>query len=401
MSPRSDEIRLAWVIGRLNVGGPAVFLLDAASALARLGYRSTILTGPSGPREGDLREEAQARGLKVVSIPEMRRELRPTLDLGAGFRIWGVLRRLSPDIVQTQTAKAGALGRLAARAAGVPVVVHTFHGHVFAHYFGSGVSRGIVLAERALAGLADAVVALSASQARELEWQYGVGRGKVTLLPLGIDLEPFLTAGCVRGELRRELGLPAEIPIVAYLGRLIGIKRLGVLLGAVGRLVREGRALFLILVGDGDQRPALEAEARARGLARWVRFTGWRRDVRRVYADAEIVALSSQSEGTPVSILEAMAAGRPVVATRVGGIPDLIEHERSGLLVPPGDEEALAQALKRLILNPEERRAMGATARDVARRRFDVKEAARALDVFYRGLLFAAGAHRPRPGPAP
>jgi glycosyltransferase involved in cell wall biosynthesis len=323
----------------------------------------------------------------VVSIPEMRRDLRPDLDLRAGLRILGELRRLRPDIVQTQTAKAGALGRVAARIAGVPAVVHTFHGHVFAHYFGSWTSQGIVLAERGLAGLADAVVALSPSQARELESKYAVGRGRVVVLPLGIELKPFLTAGSVRGELRRELCLPAQIPIVAYLGRLIGIKELSLLLGAVERLVRGGRALFLVLAGDGDQRQALEAEARDRGLAGWVRFTGWRRDVHRIYADADIVALTSRSEGTPVSILEAMAAGRPVVATRVGGIPDLVEHERTGLLVPPGDEGALAEALERLLLRPEERDAMGAAAREVARRRFDVEKAALELDAFYRRLL--------------
>jgi glycosyltransferase involved in cell wall biosynthesis len=379
------EVRIAWIIGRLNVGGPAVFLLDALPALRPLGYHSIVLAGPSEPAEGDLAGEAQARGIEVVRIPDMRRAVDPSADARAALHILKVLREVCPDIVQTQTAKAGALGRLAARLARVPVVVHTFHGHVFAEYFGPTASRAIVAAERGLARLCDAVGALSPLQARELSERYRIAP-EVRVLPIGIELGPFLGAEAHRGELRAELGLPPVLPIVTYVGRLIAVKELPRLIEAASALRSAGKPVALIVAGDGDRRPALESLARGEA-----HFLGWRRDLPRIYADADVVACTSRDEGTPVSIMEAMASGRAVVATRVGGVPDLIDHERTGWLVPSGDGKALVRALGELTSDPERRRALGSAAREAAVARFDVASAARTLDHCYRELLIRKG----------
>jgi glycosyltransferase involved in cell wall biosynthesis len=381
------EIRLAWIIGRLNVGGPAVHVLAAATALRSRGFRSVVLAGPPGPREGDLGGEARARGIEVVPIPEMHRAVRPLDDARALWRITGELHRLRPHVVQTQTAKAGALGRVAARLARVPVVVHAFHGHVFEGYFGPLASRGIVLAERLLARVGDAVAAVSPAQAEELARRWRISRAPIPVLPLAVEIEPLLGADARRGEIRRELGIAPDALVVAYVGRIIDIKEIPLLLGAAEEVRASGIPLVLLLVGDGDRRPDVENEVRASGRGDWVRFTGWRRDLDRVYADADVVALASRSEGAPVCLVEAMAAGKAIVATRVGGVPDLLRDGETGSLVPPGDRRALAVALAALLADPARRSAMGAAARADARGRFGAERAAAELEAFYRGLL--------------
>jgi glycosyltransferase involved in cell wall biosynthesis len=265
--------------------------------------------------------------------------------------------------------------------------VHTFHGHVFEGYFPPLASLAITFAERVLARVGDAVVALSPSQAEELAERWHIGRAPLPVVPMGIELGPLLSADAERGALRRELAVPGGVPVIAFVGRLIAIKGLSTLLQSLAGLRREGIAFRLVVAGDGDRRASLEREARGAGLGSWAHFLGWRRDLPRLYADADVVALPSRREGVPVSVMEAMAAGRPVVAAHVGGVPDLVEDGRTGCLVPPGDPIALARAVRDLLADPARRRAMGDAARATARERFDVERSAGALDAFYRGLL--------------
>lgn len=393
----TGELRVAWVVGRLNVGGPAVHILAAATALRRLGVRSLILAGEPGPAEGDLCAEVEARGLEVLRIPALQRALSPSADVRALNQLRAGLARFAPHVVQTQTAKAGALGRIAAAtlARRPPLVVHTFHGHVFRHYFGAAASRSVLVAERALAHLCDAVVAISAAQARELA-ALGFAPAPLPVVPVGIELDALIEAHSRRGGLRRELGIDAATPIVASVGRLIEIKRVRQLIEACAALRATGMRLSLVLAGDGDQRAALERAAREAGLAGSVFFLGWRRDLAQVYADVDVFALASRSEGTPVAVMEAMAAGCAVVASRVGGVPDLVDDQRTGLLVSPENPAALRDALGALLSDPARRAALGAQGQVAARERFDVAHTTRVLLDFYLQRLAEEGGRRLR-----
>ena len=302
------------------------------------------------------------------------------------------MKQRRPDIVHTHTAKAGALGRLAARLAGVPVIVHTFHGSVFAGYFGSFTSRFFQLIERTMALGTDAILAVSRRVAEDLEERKIAPRSKIEVIPLGLELNRFEHVSQYRGELRHELGLAADAPLVGCVGRLVLIKDLGTLLEAIVRVSTTCPEAVLLVVGDGDQRPALEREADRLKLGSRVRFLGFRTDLERIYADLDLAINCSLNEGTPVALIEAMAAGVPVVATRVGGTPDLLEDGRLGRLVPPRDPEALAEAITHS-LTPEGRSAaqtgLAELARESVLRRFSLERLLTDLDQLYLRLLKA------------
>jgi glycosyltransferase involved in cell wall biosynthesis len=298
-----------------------------------------------------------------------------------------LMRTLRPHVVHTHTAKAGTLGRLAARVARVPVVVHTYHGHVFHGYFSPGRTRIFLAIERALARGTDCLLAVSETVRRELlELRVGTP-DRFRVMPLGLDLDPFVRADAVRGQLRAELGLAPEVPVVAIVARLVPIKAHEVFLRAA-RLVREAvPASRFLVVGDGERRVALEALAAELGLGDSVRFLGWRRDLDRIYADASVVALTSRNEGSPVSLIEAMAAACPVVATRVGGVPDLVEEGVTGCLAPPDDPGALAIPLIALLGDAGRRQALGAAARARVLPAFSAQRLVDDVDRLYRELL--------------
>jgi glycosyltransferase involved in cell wall biosynthesis len=242
------------------------------------------------------------------------------------------------------------LGRLAARLAGVPVVVHTYHGHVLHGYFGRPGSVLLRGAERLLSPLSDTLLAVSEAVKRELV-DYGIARAsKIRVVPLGLDLEP-LAGRLPRGVLRREAGFPEDAPLIGVVGRLVPIKDIGTFLEAAALVRNSFPTSRFAVVGDGQERDLLEARVPTLGLSGVVRFFGWRRDMAAIYGDLDVVVNSSKNEGTPVSLIEALAGGRPVVATRVGGTPDLLGDDR-GLLVPAGDPPALATGILECLRDP-------------------------------------------------
>jgi glycosyltransferase involved in cell wall biosynthesis len=281
--------------------------------------------------------------VSCTQLAGLGREIRPLADLRALAQLRRMIREFRPAIVHTHTAKAGVLGRLAARLAGVPVVVHTYHGHVLRGYFGPAKTALFRSAERLLSPLSDALLAVSEAVKHDLVG-LGVARAaKIRVMPLGLDLEP-LAGALPRGVLRREAGLPSDAPLVGVVGRLVPIKDIQTFLDAALLVHNSFPSSYFAVVGDGQERALLEARVPKLGLEGVVRFFGWRRDMAAVYGDLDVVVNSSRNEGTPVSLIEALAAARPVVATRVGGTPDLLGEDR-GLLVPAGDPAALAAGI--------------------------------------------------------
>src|SRR5829696_3212131 len=360
---RPEPFRVMRIISRMNIGGPATHVVLLNAGLDRRGYDCLLVTGSEGTNEGSLRDLAESSGLRVALIPELGREIAPWSDFVTVVKLYRLMRRERPHVVHTHTAKAGFVGRIAARLAGVPVVLHTFHGHVFHGYFLPAKTRLFLLIERLGARLSTRIITISPRLREEIA-QFGVtGRERIEVIPLGFELESFASQPRGTGDFRRSLGLPTDAKLVGAVGRLVPIKNIPLLLEAAATARQEDPDIRVVLVGDGELRGELEAGAEALGLGQAVTFAGWRRDLASVYADLDAVVISSHNEGTPASLIEAMATGRPVVSTRVGGVPDLIGDGETGRLVPPGDREALAAALLALFGESELTAEMAERAR--------------------------------------
>lgn len=331
-----------------------------------------------------MEDEARQAGAKVIDVPHLRRRLSPIDDLLALVWLFRYFRRERPAIVATHLAKAGTVGRLAAALAGVPIRVHTFHGHVLDGYFGRLTTSVFLGVERLLGRLTTQFVAISPEISADLD-RLGIGRGKTVIVRLGLELDGL--ADQPRGALRPELGISAEAPTVGIVGRLVPIKAHDLFLEAAELIARTHPEVQFVIVGDGELWAHLHEEVARRTLSERVHFTGWRSDLGAVYSDLDLVVCCSRNEGTPVSLIEACAAGRPVIGTRVGGIPDIIASGVNGLLVPSGDAAALADAIVELVDDPDRRRRMGVAGQRTVRERYSADRMVRELKDLYRNLL--------------
>jgi glycosyltransferase involved in cell wall biosynthesis len=383
-----DKIRVLRVIGRLNVGGPSIHVVNLSVGLDPDRFDQLLVIGKESRDEGSMLDYALSRGVWPHRIEEIVTSFNLTPRDGKALkRLWSVMRRYRPHIVHTHTAKAGLLGRLAARLAGVPIIVHTYHGHVLHGYYGPVKNWALRKMEKSLAWFTDRLVTVSEQVKNDLIG-YGVASAeRIRVIPLGLDLEPFLNAHKLRGEFRREKRLGQELKLVGIVGRIFPIKNHRLFLESAVRIAAREPAARFVVVGDGVLRSSTEQQARRLGIADRVLFTGWRSDLPRIYADLDILVVTSDNEGTPLSVIEAMAASRPVVATRVGGVPDLIRDYHTGRLVPPGDPGCIAGAVLDLLSHPEKAQDIGRKAMNAARARFDVKRLVHDMDHLYRELL--------------
>jgi glycosyltransferase involved in cell wall biosynthesis len=385
-------VKVVRVIARLNIGGPAIHVINLTAGLDPTRFESMLVTGTESRGEGSMLDLARARGVTPVIIPGMVGEATLNQrDLKALIALCRLLRRERPHIVHTHTAKAGVLGRVAARLAGVPVVVHTFHGHVLHGYYSPLKNWLLRRAERGLGLLSDRLITVSEQVKRDLVRYYVADAEKITVIPLGLDLEPFLASAGLRGKLRRELGMSNGEALVGIVGRIFPIKNHRLFLDAAAHVAAAVDSVRFLVVGDGVLRPAMEDYARALGIAHRVVFTGWRRDLPSIYPDLDVLVVSSNNEGTPVSAIEAMAAGCPVVATRVGGLPDLIEDGETGCLVPPRDAAGLAASIVRVLRDRKMARSLGQAAQAIVARRFTVERLCRDVEDLYVALLARKG----------
>jgi glycosyltransferase involved in cell wall biosynthesis len=392
--PDGPPIRVLRVIARLNMGGPALHVTYLARGLASRGYETTLVAGDVARGEESMAFVADRAGVEVVRLPGLSRELSPIRDAVAAWRVARIIRRVRPDIVHTHTAKAGAVGRVAALLAGTrrPVVVHTFHGHVLRGYFGRAGTLLFRAIETVLARATDRLIAVSPEVRDELVALHVAPRRKFSIVRLGIELEPRVRFEGDPAEVRRRHGIPAEKFVVGWFGRMTAVKRTDDLLTMLAGVRERGIDALLLLVGDGDDRERLEQRAHDLGLARSCLFVGYQEDVAPWYAICDTVVLTSASEGTPVTIIEALAAGRPVVATRVGGVPDVVDEGETGFLVRPGDTHALAERIQILARDPERRAAMGAAGRERTLSRYAVERLVDDMDELYRELLATTSA---------
>ncbi len=371
------------LIARLNIGGPAIHTTLLTERLDPRRFESTLVTGVEGEDEGHMWDVMGRRDWEPIIIPSLGREISPQADISTLREVVRLMRQKQPHIVHTHTAKAGFVGRAAARLCRVPVVVHTFHGNVFKGYFSPRKTALFVRIERKMATWSDRVIVLGEAQKREI-LSLGIGsEAKMRVIPLGLDLAPFLEVDRMRGELRRELGVGEEVPIIGIVARLVPIKAIDLFLSAARQVLEAWPDALFVVAGDGTERTALEALMRELKIEKSVRFLGFRSDLARLNADFNCVVLCSHNEGLPVAVIEALASARAVVATQVGSVGDLVVPEESGLLVPPGDVEALAQAITRTINEPEAARKWGLNGRARVYPQLDISRLVRDIEGLY------------------
>src|SRR4051812_28809396 len=383
--------RVLRIISRLNVGGPAIQALTLTRRLEPLGYETTLIRGAEAPREGNMDRLADELGVLPRRVGSLRRELGPR-DLRALIEITAAVRRVRPDVLHTHTAKAGTIGRLAAMLAGdaaPPVCVHTFHGHVLSGYFSARKERVYTAIERRLARSTTRLVAVS-DQVRTDLLRLGVAPpAKIETVPLGFDLAPFqvdpVERARRRAAVRDELGIAADARVVTLVARLVPIKRVDRFLRIAARL-RDLDGVRFLIVGDGELATQLEASDAARLTAGRLVWAGLREDMPAVMSASDVVALTSDNEGTPVSLIEAQAAGVPVVSTAVGGARTAILDGVTGLLAPLDREDELAEAIHRVLSDPDAG-AMGARGREHVLRTFSLDRLVANVDDLYRGAL--------------
>jgi glycosyltransferase involved in cell wall biosynthesis len=390
-----ENVRVLRIITRLNIGGPSIQAIALSERLTARGFDTRLLHGRLGAGEGDMRYLLTAPGI-ARQMTSLRRDIAPLHDAVALAQVLDALRDVRPHLVHTHMAKAGTIGRVATaiynRTAGRDArarVVHTYHGHVLEGYFSPAKTRAFLGIERTLARVTDCIVAISPRIRKELVEEYRIGRPEqYHVVPLGFDLDR-LTAieDADRRAARTALGIPAEAPVVSTAGRLTAIKRYDLFLDTA-RLVadRHPHAIFLI-AGDGELRSALEAQAQANGVADRVRFLGWRRDLETIYAASDVFLLTSRNEGTPVALIESLAAAVPGVSTDVGGVRDVIDSDRVGLLAPFGDTRALADQVHALLADHERRRRMGEAGRQAVSSRYGLDRLIDDVERLYRELV--------------
>ncbi len=363
--------RILRIINRLNLGGPT---WNAALLTKHLSpeFETMLVSGYIDQNEASSEFLLHEMGIRPVYIHGMYREINPFLDVPAFLRLRKLIAAFQPDIVHTHAAKAGALGRLAAWSCGVPIVVHTFHGHVFHSYFNRAVSALFVRIERYLAKRSHCIVAISDQQKHDLVERFRICPShKVEVIPLGLDLERFRKGQeAKRMRFRAHHGVADHEVVISIVGRLVPVKNHRLFIEAIYRLTRlTDRALKVFIVGDGALRQTLMQQARQFGLLvgdasgehrqAMITFTSWVREIDEVYAGSDVVALTSYNEGTPVSLIEAIVAGKPIVSTLVGAVGDLVKDGINGFLIQNFDSDAFAQALCRLVEDATLRHTMG------------------------------------------
>jgi glycosyltransferase involved in cell wall biosynthesis len=386
-----ERVKVLRVIARLNVGGPALHVAYLTAGLADRGYDTTLVAGTLARGEESMATVAQQRGVTIETLEELHREIAPLRDARAMLRLARLIRRERPTILHTHTAKAGAVGRIAALLAGdarPPIVVHTFHGHVLRGYFNPLLTSLFRTLERWLAKMTTVLVAVS-PEVRDDLVRLGVApASKFAVVRLGIELDERVGGdGDARAETRRLLGVRPDAFVVGWVGRMTPVKRTDDVMRTLRGLLDRDVDAYLCLVGDGPDRDELERYAHELGVVKRCLFLGYQDDVARFYDAIDALLLPSVNEGTPVSVIEALAAERPAVATRVGGVPDVIRDGVDGFLADVGDTEALAERLAELARDPERRAAMGAEGRAHVLTRYAVDRLVDDIDKLYLQLL--------------
>ncbi len=406
----SQPVRILRIIARLNIGGPAIQAISLTDYLSREGYKTLLVSGKVASHEGDMTYFAEQKGVQPIILSKMGREITPIGDMNSLMDVRRIIKRFRPHVIHTHTAKAGTLGRLAGLSFNLthrPNVktrmVHTFHGHIFHSYFGLLKTRLFIQIERFLSKFTDRIIVISPLQKHDICSRYEIAPPeKVKIIPLGFDLSDFKNKTEEGKEIRERYIPPQDqsVSLVGIIGRLTDVKNHRVLLEAAKCLkaMGKGEQFRFLIVGDGELRQDLVAYANKLGVQNAVIFAGWQKDMPSIYGALDIVALTSLNEGTPVSLIEAMASARPVVATDVGGVRDLMgvidqdskdgyTRAQHGILVSSEDGEGLARALSFVHENRKVSEEMAKCGREFVLNHYSMERLVKDIKSLYKEIL--------------
>jgi glycosyltransferase involved in cell wall biosynthesis len=392
--------RILRIINRLNLGGPTYNVAFLSKYLSPE-FETILVAGIKDESEESSEFIVTQMGLSPLYIDEMKREINLKNDLIAYRKISEIINKFKPDIVHTHAAKAGTLGRLAAINNRVPIILHTFHGHVFHSYFNSTKTFIFKNIEKYLANKTTGIIAISEKQKQELCEEHNICKpSKSHVIPLGFDLNRFENIGdSIRVNFRKKYKISDETILIGIIGRIVPIKNHRLFIESIATLKSQDRNIKFtaMIIGDGDDKQKIIELARNSGLKVCadgnvtdncdVIFTSWILEIENALAGLDIVALTSLNEGTPVSLIEAQAAGKPIVSTNVGGISNVVRPNETALLSPPGDEGLFTRNLSQLIDNQGLRNSLSIKGRQFVSSRFSYKRLVEDTCTLYRQLL--------------
>lgn len=392
--------RILRIHNRLIVGGPTLNVLNLTKYLEP-DFETLLVIGEREAHEKDAGELAKKMGITPILIPEMGRSINPLKDYNTYQKIRKIIHEFKPDIVHTHAAKPGAIGRLAASESRVPVIVHTYHGHVFHSYFNRVKTQVFLNIEREMARRSSALIAISEQQKRELVQDFRIAKPhKFNIVPLGFELDRFTKSYAEkRKKFREEFHIGQDEIAIGIIGRLVPVKNHNLFLDGVSHVLKHtGKKVRAFIIGDGETRQDIQAKARSlnipfvkfgetNGTPYPLTFTSWRMDVDVINAGLDIVCLTSLNEGTPVSLIEAQASNKPIVSTRVGGIQDIVVEGKTALLSDVTDKQSFCDHLLRLVEDDALRAELGKTGSDWVMEKFSVQRLADDFRKLYYQLL--------------
>ena len=387
---KNRKIKVLRIINRFNIGGP-IYNAVLLSAFMPEEYETLLIGGMPEENEANSLYIAEKYGISPVLISEMQREPNLMNDNKALKKIKEIIRTFQPDIVHTHASKAGALGRKAAFDCGVPIVIHTFHGHIFHSYFSWWKTSLYQLIERRLSKKTTGIIAISAIQKNELSLKYKICHpSKIKIIPLGFDLSPFNeNLKEKREHTRNSYALEGSDIAVAIIGRLVAIKNHQMFLDIIDKVNQKtSKKVVYFIVGDGEELLTIQESIKPlkeKGMD--IRMTSWIKDIATFNAGMDIICLTSKNEGTPVSLIEAQAAGIPIIATNVGGIKDIILEDKTGYIVDKDDIDGFAEKLWELIENENKRQLMSQNGWSFVEEKFQYPNLMKNMDEYYKSLL--------------
>ena len=390
------KTRVIHIITRLDKGGSAETTLHIVSSLNMEKYDVFLAHGLSRESNMSIMEKevvesdlllAEAKGVRVFALPSLVRRLSFKNDLLAFINIYRLIKRIRPHIVHTHTSKAGLLGRLASFLARVPIIIHTPHGHVFHSYYGPVMTKVFVFAEKILSFMTDKITALT-NRERDEHLEEGIASiEKYVVIHSGVMLDRLMNMSVDAGAVRGKFGIAQDSNVIGVVGRLVPIKGHKYLVSAAKRIIKEFRNTVFVFVGDGYLSSRLERQAESVGVRKNIIFTGWRKDAVEILDLFDILVLPSLNEGMGKVLVEGMALGKPIIASNVGGIIDLVRNGENGILVPPGDSDALGEAILQLLKDKNLSEKLGKNGKAMVYPEFDASVMVKQIDDLYESLL--------------
>jgi glycosyltransferase involved in cell wall biosynthesis len=385
-------IKIINLLSRMNIGGPSVHAALLTKYLNNDKFHSLLISGSLSEGEGDMSYLVDTHHIKHHSIKTLQREISPLDDIQAVRELYRLFRREKPHIVHTNLAKAGMVGRFAAWLAGVPIIIHTYHGHVFSGYFSSAKTRLYIYIERLMARLSTRIIVVSPTIKNEICSKYRItSENKTSVIPLGFELEKMEPLDTSRGFFRKKFSIPDSALIIGIVGRITGIKNHHLFIDIAELLVQRHKNFHFLIVGDGELRENIENKVENLGLRDNVHFAGWITETVKMYADLDVMLQTSKNEGTPVTVIEAMFYKIPVISSNVGGLADLIEHNKTGFLLNSFLPEDYIPVILKLVESAEDRKKIGIAAHHFISRKFTINRLISEMTTLYTDLLKSKG----------